>query len=489
MKPRACQLLAAAAPLAFSAAALPQIAVQWSDPRGDTLIRRTDETNSAPLNPSGTIPDLIGVAVVPWDTPTPTADPYNGTPVPAAGARLFRLDLVFYGVVNPPGPLFSEFDPYRFGNSPVYGFLDLDVDADIDTGGEFGDEMSSRYLANIGRFGRVPVGALHARAALHGTDVISGAFIARSGEDFSLSFCGCNAPAIVSESGNGDHIFNAGETWVVRGDFFRLSPGYRLCSFAFGGVSNIPGYYDPPVDVRFSHDLATNQTTISLVYSLNNCGSGLLAGQPPEPYNFNAGDQTSITEGLLNVIQAAQFPLSGPTQVLAGGWRSRAVTPEMLDPSRWQVTALFGTCSSSDSPAPSFIWTDTGLRDVLGDVNGDGIADTADRDLVRDEIARLDGTRDDGEGTAYENGAVLITNFGRNFNAFDITSDGWIDDRDARFYCIGDYNSDGVLNVADFFGFLGGFAGNIPRADIDHNGIFDVRDFLGFSLAYATGCP
>lgn len=458
----------------------------WTDLRGDAVVRRTDPTNSAPLNPASTLPDLVSATVVAWDTPTPLTNPYSGTPIDPQGAHLFRLDVVFLGLVNPPGPLSGQFDPYRFGNSPLYGFLEINVDNDIDTGGQYGPGASSRYLANIGRFGRLPFGPLSARAALRGTDV-NASWIARSGEDFSLVLCGCEAPEVVSEGGNQNHIFDAGETWIVHGRFFQRSTGYRECSFAFNGSA--PGLYDPPVNLRFSHDIQANLTTISLVYALDNTGSALLRGESQQELpDHDVDNQNSIDEALRDVISAAQFPLSGPAQILAGGWRNKTVTPDMLDPTRWQLNALFGTCSSSDQPAPSFIWTDTGFRDVSGDLSGDGIADAADLAIVRNQIRSMDGTRDDGEGTSMENGAVLIRNFGTNFNAADLNGDGWIDDRDARYYCVGDYNSDGYLNVGDFLAFLSGYVGTQPRADIDHNGVYDVRDFLGFSYAYANGC-
>ena len=68
--------------------------------------------------------------------PNPAGDPYTGTSIPAAEAHFFRLDVVFAGLLNPPGPLGSTFDPFRFRASPPFGFLDIDVDPGSDTGGE-----------------------------------------------------------------------------------------------------------------------------------------------------------------------------------------------------------------------------------------------------------------------------------------------------------------------------------------------------------------
>lgn len=463
----------------------------WTDTRADAVFRRTDSTGSGPIHPATVPPDLVRVSLVPWHSPSAATNPYSGWVVPAAEAHLFRLDVVFAGLVNPPGPIGGTFEPFRYGYSPVYGFLEINVDGDQNTGGELGPSAANRYLANVGRFGRLPGDGFYGRAVTWGWQ-IDGNFSTdpqyeRSGQDFSLVLCGC-FDAEVIEGGNGNGIFEAGETWRIRGDFFQRAGGYVAASLCYGGVSNTAGLYDPKVELRFSHSPMTNETTLTLVYALDNIGSGMLAGAPPEPYDADAGNQNSVCEALADLIWGVNnLNLSGPTRVLAERWRERQPDP-YLDVTAWKVTALFGT-SYAEPQDSRFVWTDTGFDEVAGDVDADRNAGPSDAALIRQVIAQLDAGPQDGEGTQIENGVVQIIDFGRNFAVYDINADGWIDQLDGRFYCAADYNMDGRLNISDHIGFQAGFTGGHPRADIDRNGIFDINDFLGFIAAHINGCP
>lgn len=469
----------------------------WTDPRGDVVLRRTATGGQGAPSPLSTLPDLVRMTITGWQSPTAAQNPYAGSVVPPNGAHLFRMDVVFAGLVNPPGPLSpSNYDPYQFGPSPVYGFVELDVDGDTNTGGELGAAAKTRYLANIGRFGRLPSSSLRTRAAVWGTQV-DGVFnpndpsrplYQASGADFVLSLCGCYPVTIVQEGGNGNHIFDAGETWVVRSAFFQRAGGYRDGCFSFGGASGIPGMYDPWVDLRFSHDTARNETTLTLVYALDMDGAGQLAGGDAQDPDYDAGDQTSVQEGLQDVIDGAPFlPVQTPVWHLARRWNDRPVSAG-LDVSRWTAVALVGTCASTPQDS-SYIWTDTGFGDVAGDVDGDGAIGPSDAAIIRHAIDQFDGGPQDAEGQSCENQSVGIINFGSNFCAYDVDGDGTINARDVRLCCVGDYNGDGMLNVNDFVAFGFGYSTGDPRADVDHSGRLDVNDFVAFGNAYVAGCP
>jgi hypothetical protein len=495
MNARVASLLALCLGLAGPGAALARPGSPiWTDPRGDNLIRRTGGDPNAALNPAGRTPDLLRVSLTAWQSPTPSFDPYTGAPADPETAHLFRLEVVFDGLVNPPGPLDGPFDPFRFGPSPVYGFLDIDVDANRDTGGELLPAAAHRYLANVGRFGQVPRGPQHERVLDWGKRILTHQFgqdpkFERSGADFSLVLCGCRAPEIFLEGGNGNHLFEAGETWVMRSDFFQRAGGYQGACLSYGGLSNTPGMYDPPVHLRFSHNTIANQTTLTLVYALDNIGAGLLAGQPPEMEDFDAGNQSSVREALLDLIFGIENNIpTGPALEFCRDFCPGNLQ-EDLDPTGWRISALFGTSYLQQQPDALYVWTDTGLEECAGDLNGDGVAGPLDLAALRDAIVSYDATSFDAEGTRFENGAVRVGDFPRNFCLFDISGDGWVDERDTWYYCLADFNADGHVNVNDLTGFLTGFSNSNPRADIDRNGRFDINDFIGFNSAFAAGCP
>ena len=95
----------------LAAAAVPALARPncrvWNDPENDAVIRRTDSGQTAPLIPGTTLPDLISATISAWMPTNPATDPYTGQIVSAATADIFRLDVVFKGLVNPPGPIDS----------------------------------------------------------------------------------------------------------------------------------------------------------------------------------------------------------------------------------------------------------------------------------------------------------------------------------------------------------------------------------------------
>lgn len=485
--------LALAAWLSLASAALGDNPfLTWIDFKGDATTRRTDASGAGMISPASVLPDVVRVSVGGWQTPTPTTDPYFGNYVQGASANLFRLDVVFAGLVNPPGrlgdPGEGEYLPYEFGPSPVYGFIEIDMDRDKNTGGEL-TGASLRYLANVSRFGRVPYGSIAARVPVTGRDVDADFFtppqFERSGADFALTFCGCWGVTVVNEGGNGNGVFEAGETWLVRGRFFQRSGGYRLASFMFGGSQS--GLYDPMSTLRFSHDIAANETTVTLVWALKPAGAGALAGQAAQPVNYSALDQVSVQEGLQDLIDYADtHTLSGPTAVLADRWRGRNVQ-QSLDPTDWEITALVGTAFEQPTDG-LYIWTDTGFE-TAGDVEGDGIADAEDRGKVQAFLDANDGGPFDLDGREFENGSVGVGNSGPNFCLYDVDGDGIVNLLDVRLYCVGDFNRDGLFNVVDFTMFGAAYAAGSPRADIDGNGLLNLNDFVSFGNAFAAGCP
>ncbi len=55
--------------------------------------------------------------------------------------------------------------------------------------------------------------------------------------------------------------------------------------------------------------------------------------------------------------------------------------------------------------------------------------------------------------------------------------------------CAADFNSDGLVDIADVFAFLNAFNTMDPSADLTNDGIVDISDVFGFLNSYTTGCP
>jgi len=56
-------------------------------------------------------------------------------------------------------------------------------------------------------------------------------------------------------------------------------------------------------------------------------------------------------------------------------------------------------------------------------------------------------------------------------------------------FCAGDINTDGSLDLEDFFLFLNGFDQTLPQADVNTDGVVDLADFFMFLGAFDVGCP
>lgn len=469
----------------------------WYDPADDAMIRPTDPGADGAINPLGVLPEIESVQLCGWRAFSPATDPYSGETTDASHAHLFRLMVTFAGLVNPPGPLGLDgepFLPFMFGSSPVVGFLDIDVDGrdaqpddDEDTGGELGAAAEGRYLANVARFGRIPDAWYKERVAVSRADLDDNFYtdpqFERTGEDFALVFCGCFTPTAEEVTGDGNALFEAGETWLVRGRFFERAQGYRDASAAYGGSA--PGLYDPVVELRFSHSIVTDETTVTLVWALDQTGAAELAGQPEQGMDFNVANQASVAEALRDIIMGADDGgISGPAWVLVRHWQDKDPT-DWLDVTKWEVTGLFGMPYAVPE-ATNYVWTDTLGSEIWGDMDGDLEADEKDQALIRAFVYAHDGTDDDDDGEV--NGIIKVAVPGWDFLLEDTNGDGVVSYLDlAPCGPLGDFNRNGVVNTQDFVAFLNAWANGQVSADFDLNQHVNTQDFIAFLNAWAQG--
>jgi hypothetical protein len=468
----------------------------WHDLAGDAIPRRTDAQLAGPLGTGCTLPNLLRLVVGTWQTPTPTTDPYNGSYASYQTADLLRFDLELKGVVNPPGSAsVTSYDPFAFGPSPLFGAIEFDIDGDRDTGGDATGVARTRYLANVARFGRIPHGSIGTRVPKYGWeaegDYTTEPFFERSGADFVLSFCGCYATTILSESGSVNGFFEPGETWLIRGGFFQRAGGYQLfCTGPGGGAAPAtPGSYVPYTTLRWSHDLDSDTTVITLIFPATMAGAAMLAGEPVQLPDGFAGNHVSIVEGLDDILQSLPAPFNSLGWILGHRWAGRdPADSQYRDVARWSVNALVGTAYAVPVDDATMVWTDTGFDDVSRDLDGDGMAGPLDKQVIYNSLDSLDGTPRDAEGMGAENGNVRLIDPGQNFALSDVNGDGNINRFDVAHLCPGDFNRDGMINILDYISFFNAFNTGDPRADLNLNGSLETGDFVTFLNAIASGC-
>src|SRR5262249_2229275 len=134
-------------------------------------------------------------------------------------------------------------------------------------------------------------------------DVESAPFVDRSGEEFHIALVGEEVVSIqvVTESpGGAINQFDAGETWILQGHWFHRAHGFE--GFACQCPS-ADGKYMPSCSLRFSHDLITNNTTVTMVYPLSNAAAAAMAGAGNSAQSDNGcpNDQNSVLEGLTDL--------------------------------------------------------------------------------------------------------------------------------------------------------------------------------------------
>ncbi len=473
----------------------PNISVHPDEPL-DAKLRLTDPGEQGYI-PNLSLPDILSVSLSGWASSTATTDPYRGWAVQGESAHLGRLDLVIRGRVCPPGSLGMAGLPYlpdEYGTNPIFGYVEIDVDEDINTGGEFGGVAANRYLANVGRFGIVPRGALGLRTARAGVDIdlnfATGPQYERNGADFVLSLCGCFHTTIVQRiTGDSDNLFEDGETWVVRGRFFQRAGGYEGASFAFGGSAL--GMYDPLVNLRFSHDAAADRTTITLVHALDQRGASILSGQPEQPIDSNVANHTSVEEALEDVIEAISFgAVSGPAFTLASAWAKREAG-DYLEPMAWGVRALVG--SAYITPMPTlYAWTDTLGDERFGDLTSDGAITASDRAAFSQALALLDGGPSDCDGSP--NGSFTICTPGPNWSVLDLNGDARVDALDFDFLrepCLGDINADHFVDFLDLGQLLTAYGEPVSflANDLNTDGVIDFLDLNILLSVFGQPCP
>lgn len=494
----------------------PQSYAEYNDPSGDAVLRRADLNADGVVNPpivqgrAATFPDLREITFGRWTLANPNPnppDPYLGMFTSNPNAELVRIDIEFKGLVNPPGSLgfggFGVFNPYVYGNSPVYGFIEFDMDNDRDTGGELGPAALYRYLAVVGRFGQCPGPGDTGRAAMSGTDLdpsfSTSPQFERSGAEFVLALCGCFTPTVVNTFGDNDGVFGPGNTWIVSGRFFQRAGGFRDLSAVYGGSQ--PGVYDPVVNLRFRHNIGQNVTTVSLVYPLTMHGASVLRGGsscPTEDMDLSVANDTCIDEAIDDVIKGAGDPnlaFTFPdTWTLANRWAKKTVGATH-NPLNWRVRAVVGTSYSQANPDAPIVWTDAGFNERACDFNSDGVVTSTDRAIAVTQLGALDSGPSDCD--LMPNGSVTICAFGPNFSVFDINYDGRINSQDIALIPAtpqpGDINNDCRVNTTDLallllrFGMTGG--AQPSDGDLNGDGNVNTTDLAILLLYFGAVCP
>lgn len=467
--------------------------VAWQDSADDAVIRRADMGVNGPVDPvAHRLPDVLSWTIGKWQPFVPQDDPFSGEW--SGGGAFFRLDLVCKGVVNPPGTLGRgyPYTPFLYGPNPIFGYVEIDMDGNANTGGEL-DSPDLRYLGAAARFGGLPADERYAGHAAADGAAFDGSFqtppfVERSGEEFHIAFHGWEITQVVP-SNTENMVFDPGETWVLVGRLFHRAHGYE--HFSYACCTGVLGSYEPEVRIRFHHAVDADETTISLVYPLTNEGSALMRGESDvQASDGDASNQNSVLEALDDLVfGASNAPLNwrnNPSFPIVAQWQS--TDPNIcLDPATWKITVLVATAYTAPGQDALFVWTDLAPDVKAGDANGDDAVNSLDRGLLAAFIAANDGGPKDADGVV--DGRVLLPNFGQNFSVFDVNYDGAVDAADRCFFggtpC--DFDGDEDVDLADFSHFQGCFNGpnRAPAltgcGDADTDGDMDV-DLVDFTL-------
>ncbi|MEK6643401.1 MAG: hypothetical protein AABZ08_05785 [Planctomycetota bacterium] len=436
-----------------------------NDLSNDAILRRTDAGNNDPFDPQvQRLPDIIEMRLGGFAPVNPATAIFQGMWSPTGG--FMRFDLVLDGLINPPGPVGYDdlnpiYNPLLYGPSPIYGFVEFDIDADENTGGEL-DYPYGRYLGNVARFGGLPHEPYMAnRAAEDYTafddDINTAPFVDRSGEEFHLTFLAEDVSAIyvrTEKPGGNPSVFESGEVWDVDAEWFHRAHGWEPFLFQCWKAN---GRYKPDVSLRFAHDTTTNTTTISLVYPLTN-GAMTLGRLFPcnraEPNDGCPDNENSILEALTDLQFSAANPVApwDPNFQLLSDWATK-VPANYLTPESWRMSALVGSAYAMEPLVGShYVWTDVWPNPRYGDFNGDCQLDAADTALLNAYIETHDGQYEFDDDGVPNNNSILLHYYAGGCCVYDTDYNGTVSMLD--LIVGGDMNLNHVLDIADLADFV-----------------------------------
>ena len=493
------------------------------DPLGDALILRTDIDADGEIDPlTQRLPDIIEMRIGAYQPDNPSLDRYTGSWDNNGG--YMRFDVVLDGLINPPGPLafankLPSYDPFLYGGNPIYGYIEFDMDADENTGGEL-KKPEHRYLGNVARLGGMPsdprfAGRVAVNDSAFDDNIQTPPFVDRSGEEFHIAFLGEEILQImvITESAGGDPAkFESGEVWDVEGDLFHRAHGFEMFEFT---CSCRPGKYEPQVILRFAHDPNTDRTTISFVFPLTNDADGAMQN-PPEPGCCNNGcafgtsgtpsvcpcpdwttctaEHSSIEEALVGLQFSAEFPSDpgNPDFQLLAGWAPKIPT-DFLDPTAWRIATCLGTAYGTQGQIPDlnrWIWTDMYPDPIPGDFDGDSWITSTDTTMLNDFITLNDGVVGVDDDMDPNNSSIDLSQYADNFTLFDTNYDGFVVASDVVL--LGDMDLNQTVDVLDMDDFVlalidptvytdtHGGMDPLIRGDINSDGFLNGEDIIGF---------
>jgi len=475
----------------------PVVPLTTEDPIGDVAVRRTDPGADGRLDLiAHWLPDIHSYTLGQWQPYMPQASRFDG--VWDDEGEFFRLDVRFEGLANPPGTMGRNgypWEPFKYGPSPVFGFIELNVDASFGTGGEL-EFPEYRYLGNVARWGGQPsVGGFVGRVASDDSafdgDMATTPYVDRSGEEFHLSLIGqgkVDHDEII-RSDHTDWWFGPGETWIVPGWLLHRSHAYEPFSYAGPFAS---GDYEVYVKLRFRHNIPSNVTTMTLVYPLTNVGSMQMRGDAQiEDLDTDPTNQNSIQEALNELVLSVLYPWpdwpSDPDWVIISDWGNYGLWPDpnnvdqFLNPMGWRINIQMGGTYTEFEGQAAFAWSDVWPNVVAGDFNGSGEIDQEDLALFYHFLTTSDGEPElDADGTV--NDEVLIFDFGPGFNIHDIDYNGLVDMSDypvlPTVSVPADFDQDWDVDQDDFGHLQECFTGPgvVPPTDTCYDADLD-RDF------------
>lgn len=466
------------------------------DQADDAEVRRVDYGANGLVDPDlHRLPDILSYTIGTWQPFDAATDLFSGSW--QTGAAFLRLEVVFQGLLNPPGTSGCcgyVFNPFRYGPHPLYAIIEIDADVDVDTGGDLW-APETRYLGMAGRWGGIPQASwLAGRAARDASafdyDFATHPWVDRSGEDFHFSLMGYDFD-VIERSDPGDQLFGPGERWVLEGQMLHRAFGYE--EFSFACCQGRPGSYEPVVQAEFAHTMTPSRTRVAWVYPLTNAAAAEMRGETyVEPVDGDASNQHSIHEAMedliFSTINASPEDRSEPEFAIIADWELK--DPNVyLDPTAWRVQMVIGTGYILSQPEALFVYTDLMPSIEVGDFNGDGWVNLMDRGLFDAYIAANDG-QPGKDLTSVVDGRVELINFGTNFSVFDVNYDGVVDENDwaaipALSHALADLDRDDDVDLDDFArlqvclgGPMSAPTAGCEQADLDRDGDVDQDDVM-----------